>query len=197
MTVDGMDKLDDIKLIDLYKKGDLKALDVLVLRYRRQVFSYIINMMGTPGEADEVFQEVWLKVIRKVHRYRNKNFFGWLIRITHNTVIDSIRRRKPNMSLEAEHEEGASLSDVLPDDGPAPHAELLSRELGDIVKSEVAKLPQEQREVFILRTQAELAFKEIALIQGTSINTTLARMQYALSKLREPLRDCYQELNQN
>ena len=72
-----MDKLDDIKLIDLYKKGDLKALDVLVLRYRRQVFSYIINMMGTPGEADEVFQEVWLKVIRKVHRYRNKNFFGW------------------------------------------------------------------------------------------------------------------------
>jgi RNA polymerase sigma-70 factor (ECF subfamily) len=192
-----MDKLDDIDLIGLYNGGDLEALDVLVLRYRRQVFSYILNMMGTPNEADDVFQEVWLKVIRKLHRYRNKNFFGWLIRITHNTVIDTIRRRKPNISLEAEHETGASLGDVLPDDGPAPHDPLQDRELGDSVKAEVAKLPQEQREVFLLRTQAELPFKQIAKIQGTSINTALARMQYALTKLRGPLKDYYQELNRN
>ena len=192
-----MNPLDDLELIPRYKQGDLEALDLLVGRYRKQMFSYILNMMGSHGEADEIFQEVWLKVIRKIDHYHNKNFFGWLIRITHNAVIDHIRRRKPNVSIDAESADGATLADVLPDNGPAPHDNLQKKDIEQRVRDAVAMLPDNQREVFLLRTQTELPFKTIAEIQGISINTALARMQYALTKLREPLRECYEELGQN
>ncbi|MBT3192733.1 MAG: sigma-70 family RNA polymerase sigma factor [Verrucomicrobia bacterium] len=189
-----MDQLDDKELVARYREGDVGALDVLVQRYRRPLFGYILNMIGNTGDADEIFQNAWMKVIRKIGLYRHGNFFGWLVRITHNVVIDSIRKRKPTVSLDAESEEGGSLGDVLPDDGPSPHDNSQNRDLGEMVKKAVATLPDEQKEVFLLRTKAELPFKEIAKIQGTSINTALARMQYALAKLRVPLRECYDDL---
>jgi RNA polymerase sigma-70 factor, ECF subfamily len=189
-----MDQLDDKELIARYRRGDVEALDVLVQRYRRQLFSYILNMIGNSGDADEIFQDAWMKVIRKIGLYRHSNFFGWLVRITHNVVIDSIRKRKPNVSLDAATDEGGSLGDVLPDKGPSPHDCSQDEDLGQLIRNAVATLPEEQREVFLLRTRAELPFKEIAKIQGTSINTALARMQYALAKLREPLKECYRDL---
>jgi RNA polymerase sigma-70 factor (ECF subfamily) len=190
-----MDKLDDSELVARYRRGDVDALEVLVERYRRQLFSYILNMIGNTGEADEIFQEAWIKVIRKIGLYRHKNFFGWLVRITHNVIIDSIRRRKPNVSLDAEAgDDGGSLANILPDRGQTPSENSENRNLGSVIAEAVALLPDQQKEVFLLRTKTELPFKEIAQIQGTSINTALARMQYALAKLREPLRECYDEL---
>ena len=190
-----MDKLDDSELVARYRRGDVEALEVLVERYRRQLFSYILNMIGNTGDADEVFQEAWIKVIRKIGLYRHKNFFGWLVRITHNVIIDSIRRRKPNVSLDAEAgDDCGSLGNILPDRGQTPSENSENRDLGSVIAEAVALLPDQQKEVFLLRTKTELPFKEIAKIQGTSINTALARMQYALAKLREPLRECYDEL---
>jgi len=189
-----LDELEDMELIVRYKRGDVSALDVLVMRYRRQLFGYILNMSGNAGEADEVFQEVWLKVIRKIGFYRHKNFLGWLVRIAHNVIIDRSRRRKPNVSLDAESEDGGSLGAVLTAGGPAPADGIENRDLGRVISRAVAMLPADQREVFILRTEAEVSFKDIAKIQGVSINTALARMQYALAKLREPLRESYNEL---
>jgi len=189
-----MDEPEDRELIARYRRGDVAALDVLVERYRRPLFGYILNMIGHGGDADEIFQEAWLKVIRKIGLYRHHNFFGWLVRITHNAVIDNIRRRKPDVSLDAEPDEGASLGNVLADGGPMPHEHLQNSDLGQVIAAAIASLPDEQREVFLLRTHAELPFKVIAKIQGTSINTALARMQYALTKLRTPLRGCYEEL---
>jgi RNA polymerase sigma-70 factor (ECF subfamily) len=189
-----MDQLDDRELVARYRQGDVAALEVLVERYKRQLFGYILNMTGNAGEADEIFQEAWLKVIRKIHLYRHKNFFGWLVRITHNVVIDKARRKKPNVSLDAESDEGASLSNTLADSGPSPRDGVGNEDLGRRIAEAVATLPEEQKEVFLLRTKAELAFKEIAKVQGTSINTALARMQYALSKLRVPLKACYEDL---
>ena len=190
-----MDQLDDRELVARYRRGDVAALETLVQRYKRQLFGYILNMIGNAGEADEVFQEAWLKVIRKIHLYRHKNFFGWLVRITHNVVIDKARRQKPNISLDAESDEGTSLSNALADSGPSPRAGVGNEDLGQRIAEAVAALPDEQKEVFLLRTQAEIPFKEIAKIQGTSINTALARMQYALTKLRVPLKECYEDLN--
>jgi RNA polymerase sigma factor (sigma-70 family) len=190
-----MDQQEDSELVARYRAGETGALDVLVQRYRRQLFSYILNMIGSPDEADEVFQEAWLKVIRKIDRYKHGNFFGWLVRITHNVVIDRIRRKKPVVSLDAESDGGGSLKDVLPDDGPAPHSSIQNRDAAEAIAKAVATLPPEQKEVFLLRTKAEMPFKTIAKIQGTSINTALARMQYALAKLRPGLQDCYSDLN--
>jgi RNA polymerase sigma-70 factor (ECF subfamily) len=190
-----MDQRDDIELVARYRRGDVAALETLVERYKRQLFGYIVNMTGNAGEADEIFQEAWLKVIRKIHLYRHKNFFGWLVRITHNVVIDKARRKKPNISLDAESDEGTSIGNTLADSGPSPREGIGNEELGRSIAEAVATLPDEQKEVFLLRTQAELPFKEIAKIQGTSINTVLARMQYALTKLRVPLRECYEDLS--
>ena len=189
-----IDEPNDMALISRYKRGDVSALDTLVKRYRRQLFGYILNMSVNASEADEVFQEAWLKVINKIGLYRNKNFLGWLVRITHNVIIDRSRRKKPVMSLDAESDSGGSLGSVLADKGPAPADGIKNRDLAKAITNAVAMLPREQKEVFLLRTKAEISFKEIAKIQGTSINTALARMQYALEKLRIPLRESYNEL---
>lgn len=194
MNVVNLDKLDDRDLIARYKKGDIDSLDALVQRYKRQLYGYILKMSVNHSDADEIFQEAWVKVIRKISLYRNNNFLGWLIRITHNVIIDKVRRKKPNVSLDAEREDGASLASVLPDDGPTPTDGIQNEDLADAINRALDILPDEQKEVFLLRTKMDISFKEIAKIQKISINTALARMQYALSKLREPLQESYDEL---
>lgn len=189
-----MDKPEDKTLIDRYREGDVAALDILVHRYKRQLFSYILNMTDNANDADDIFQESWIKVVHKLHRYRHRNFFGWLVRITHNVIIDKARRKKPVCSLDAGSDNGGSLKDVIPDHGPTAEDALHHSDLGRLIAEAVATLPAEQKEVFLLRTQTEIPFKTIARIQGTSINTALARMQYALAKLRTPLQACYKEL---
>ena len=194
MNVVAIDKLDDKDLIALYRKGNVDALDMLVQRYRRQLYGYIFKMSVSSSDADEIFQEAWVKVIKKIRLYRHNNFLGWLIRITHNVIIDKVRRKKPNISLDAENNEGSSLASALSDDGPDPTDRIQNKDLAASIDKAVNMLPNEQKEVFLLRTKMEISFKEIAKIQGISINTALARMQYALKKLREPLQESYNEL---
>jgi len=194
MSVVAIDRLDDKDLIARYRKGDVDALDVLVQRYRRQLYGYIFKMSVNASDADEIFQEAWVKVIKKIRLYRHNNFLGWLIRITHNVIIDKVRRKKPNISLDAENNEGSSLASALSDDGPDPTDRIQNKDLAASIDKAVNMLPNEQKEVFLLRTKMEISFKEIAKIQGISINTALARMQYALKKLREPLQESYNEL---
>ena len=185
---------DDIELIACYRRGDTAALDELVRRYQKQLFGYIVKMTGSSADADEIFQETWLKVIKKLGLYRHRNFMGWLVRITHNVIVDRSRRRRPVVSLDRESESGGSMADVLPDRAPGPMERVANIDLKKRIAMEVAKLPDDQREVFLLRTEIGMSFKEIASVQKISINTALARMQYALNKLREPLKEAYDEL---
>ena len=135
-----------------------------------------------------------MKVIRKIHLYRDRNFGGWLVRIARNQVIDRGRRRRPVSSLDADTSSGNPLIDLMSDPGELGAAETAAAtDLGVRIQAAVAELPEEQREVFVLRTKADMPFKEIARLQKTSINTALARMQYALKKLREGLSDQYEE----
>lgn len=189
-----MTEATDKTLIARYRRGDTDALDALVEKYRRPLFGFIINMTRGQDEADEIFQEVWFRAIRKFDTYRQKNLFGWLVRIARNLVIDRARRRRPSVSLDAERETGYRLDETMPgnDAGPAHGVEM--SELGQRVQDAVNVLPEEQKEVFIMRVQTDLPFKEIARIQKVSINTVLARMQYALAKLRDNLQDAYAEL---
>lgn len=186
--------MSDKDYLRLYMRGDLEAIEALVIKYRRPLFGYIINMTEGRDEADEIFQEVWLRVIKKIATYRHKNFFGWIVRIAHNVVIDRARRRKPVVSMDVENDNGGTMKDVLPNNDPGPEAELVASDLGESISKAVEGLPLEQREVFVMRSQSGLPFKEIAKIQKTSINTALARMQYAVSKLRSLLEDQYAEL---
>ena len=188
---------EDVQLLAAYRAGDAEALGGLVEKYRRPLFGFILRFSEGREDAEEVFQEVWVRAIKNMNRYRQKSLLSWLFRIAHNLMIDRIRRRKPFLSLDtAASEDGLTLGEQLAAVGLGPDSETGGRDLGLRIEAAAAQLPTEQREVFWLRMQADLSFKEIAKIQKCSINTALARMQYAVSKLRKELAGEYRELQE-
>ena len=183
--------MDDVEHIKRFLQGDANALCVLVDAYRKPLFSFIAQSVGN-NDADEIFQEVWIKAIRALPRYRHKNRFpSWLFKIAHRIIIDRSRKRK--LVLSSDIEAGLPANPETAIHSTAYH-DLSDQELGQQIRSAVSTLPQTQREVFLLRMDGNLSFKEIATIQGTSINTALARMTYAVEKLQEQLSAVYKEL---
>ncbi len=188
---------EDAELLAAYRSGETEALGRLVEKYRRPLFGFVLRFSGGREDAEEVFQEVWVRAIRNMKSYRHKSLISWLFRIAHNLMIDRARQRKPLLSLDtASTEDGVALSEKLASIRLRPDDEVGGRELGLRIETAAAQLPPEQREVFWLRMQADLSFKEIAKIQKCSINTALARMQYAVSKLRKELDGEYRELQE-
>lgn len=188
---------DDAQLLAAWKRGDANALAQLVENTKRPLFAFLYRFAADPGEADEWFQETWVRTLQHMNFFRQRNFTGWLFRIAHNLIIDQARRKKPDASLDAPlPESGIALGDTLPAPTLSPALEAAGRDLGRQIETAVQRLPLEQREVFWLRMDAGLPFKEIARIQRTSINTALARMQYALDKLRAALGPAYRELQE-
>lgn len=182
----------DAELLVQYRNGNVEALEQLVEQYRRPLFKFILNMVGGQEEAEEIFQEVWFRVIKNIDKYRDDKFLSWLFRIARNFIIDRLRGRKNNVSLDGQNRAGISLMDTIPGPGRSPAAQVGNRDLGRKIAEAVAALPTEQKEVFLMRVEGDLAFKEIGKIQRVSINTVLARMQYALAKLRNELKNEYQ-----
>lgn len=191
---DTMEASDHDLLAD-YRAGDAQALGRLVERYRRPLFGFILNMTEGRQDAEEIFQETWFRAIRGFDTYREHKLLSWLFRIAHNLVIDHARKMRP-VSEAPRDTERAEDDPVnrLPDTAVRPDAQAHGRDLGARIRGATAQLPAEQREVFLLRMNANMPFKEIAKLQGTSINTALARMQYALAKLRDELKDDYKDL---
>ncbi len=188
---------DDAKLLSAYRKGDAEALGALVEKYKGPLYGFIYKFSEGREDADEVFQEVWVRAIKNMSRYRQKSLLSWLFRIAHNLMIDRIRRRRPESSFDVPMSpDGLALSDHLASGRLGPDKETGGRDLGRRIEAAAEKLPSDQREGFWLRMQAGLSFKEIAKIQKCSINTALARMQYALSKLRNELSSEYAELQE-
>lgn len=188
---------DDDNLLSEYRAGSTEALGVLVEKYRRPLFGFILRFSEGHEEADEIFQEVWVRAIKHMNRYRQKSLISWLFRIAHNLMIDRIRQRRQTVSFDTPvNEDGLSFGEQLASVQLGPDGETGGRELGLRIAAAAAKLPPEQREVFWLRMQSGLSFKEIAKVQRCSINTALARMQYAVSKLRNELSNEYRELQE-
>ena len=179
-----------------YRAGDADALGELVELFRQPLFGFILRMTGGQDDADDIFQEVWLRVIKNQSRYTQRNFKSWLYRIAQNLVIDRARKRKPIVDLQATatRKEENVFETRIEGKGLAPPDRIDAKTLGKRIVDAVRLLPEDQRAVFLMRTEADLPFREIAKIQGISINTALARMQYALAKLREALKSEYSEL---
>jgi RNA polymerase sigma-70 factor, ECF subfamily len=177
-------ELADNKLINLYLDQDDEAFEILYSRYKNAVYSYLNKLI--PGQTvlvDDLFQQTWMKVVSKIDKYRDQqNFLAWVIRISRNLSIDHFRKegRKKTTSMEGVEPSTSGLS--------LPSAGLENSELGQAIALAVETLPQEQREVFVLRQQ-NVSFKEIAVIQETTLNTTLGRMHYAVNKLRSVLKE--------
>ena len=178
---------DDMVLIEAYLGGDQAAFATLYERYKRQLYAYLGRMIPQdPASVDDIFQQTWVRAIRRLPDYRNREMFlAWLMRIAHNLAVDLFRsgaRRGEQSLSEVDPETDMPLTK----DGDTPSGRLDRRELGEAIRQAVNELPPELREVFLLR-QDGVSFREIAEIQHCSINTSLARMRYALNKLRASL----------
>jgi RNA polymerase sigma-70 factor (ECF subfamily) len=187
--------LDD--LLQQYRQGRPEALDQIVERTRVPLYRFILGLVRNPHVAEDVFQDVWLRAVKGLHRYQRDRLLAWLFRIARNRVIDLSRKRKPDLSLQQPVGRGqntTSLEEVIADTSPGGDRNTCNRELAQRILEAVDRLPPEQREVYLMRTEADMSFKEIALSQQVSINTSLARMQYALKHLRTELADDYDTL---
>ncbi len=176
--------LPDKDLIELYLKQDEEAFLILYNKYKNAVYSYLNKLIpGQSGLVDDLFQQTWIKVIKNLSKYQDKqNFLAWVVMISRNLSIDHFRQesRKPSQSLEGVE----AVASIL----QRPTLYIECGELGKAIAAAIEELPVEQKEVFILR-QENVSFKEIALIQNTTLNTTLGRMHYAVNKLRTVLKE--------
>ncbi len=181
-----LEERSDYELITDYLEGNDSAFEQLYQRHRKRLYGYLNGMMPwSPAEVDDVFQQTWVRAVTRLPKYRDQGYFAaWLFRIGRNLLIDKVRRSKrENGFLELDREETPEI-DAPP--GTEPWCQLDEAELGRLIQQALAELPEEQREVFLLRRE-KVAFKDIAEIQNCSINTVLSRMQYALKNLRTHL----------
>lgn len=182
----------DMELIIAYRNGSADAFDILYERYRRQLYAYLNKLLpGHQAQADDMFQQTWIRAIAKLDRYQEREMFlAWLFRIAHNLTVDHFRssRRRNEEMLGETDAETAKVVEAAAGHAASPSGELDRRELADAIDKAVEGLPPDQREVFLLR-QEDIAFREIAEIQNCSVNTCLARMRYAVMNLRSVLRE--------
>lgn len=182
---------DDARDIREYLHGSMSAFHRLYARYERPLFFYIKSMVHQHEAAEDIFQNVWLLVIKKLPDFSFKGEFrNWLFTIAHHKVIDFMRTAPPSAVSLDEHtddEDGLAVHELIPDPAPDIVRQLSAKELWNRVLEIVATLPPAQREVFALRVESGLSFKEIAALQGTGLNTVLGRMHYAVTRIRAAL----------
>ncbi len=183
-----MENFDDAELIRIYLRGDEKAFNILYERYRTGLYGYL-NMLlsGRTAEADDIFQQTWLKAITRLENYREEgNFRAWLFRIARNLTLDRFRSVyfRPGVMLDIDSENFRELEDG---EEIRPCAGMDEEFFSEKLTAAVEELSWEQKEVFLLRSQ-NLSFKEIAKLQNCPVNTALGRMQYAIRKLRSKLK---------
>jgi len=176
----------DKDLIKAYLHGDADAFTVLYERYKRQVYSFLLKMLADKSSSvDDLFQHVWIKTMKNLHRYRDQErFLAWLFSIARNTALDHFRKQKKNyMFSELDREDTPEVENTSAEE---PWRNMDRSELLSAVEAALLLLSPEQREVFVMR-QDGLSFKEIAKLHDCSINTALARMQYAMKNLQKEL----------
>ena len=179
------DSVPDEQLMLRYRDGDAAAFDELYGRHRGGVFRYVLRQVGLRSAAEEVFQEIWMKIISSRARYRvEARFATFLYHVAHNCVMVHFRRKTPLhlISLDDDSEE------VIEVPGPGrdqPERAVALRQSAAKLLNALALLPPEQREVFLLHEEGDLTLEEIAGITGTGRETVKSRLRYALAKLRE------------
>jgi len=189
----------DESLMLRYRDGDVRAFELLVTRHRKALFNFILRFVRDTAQAEDVTQETFLRLVKGADAYeRQAKFTTWLYTIARNLCVDASRRGKHRKaaSLDAPlgDDDGAgSLLDFLPDGSAGVDRQAQSRELGLRLRQAIEALPDEQREIFLLREVADLQFNEIANVVGCPENTVKSRMRYALEKLREALEE-YRDL---
>ncbi|WP_395054492.1 RNA polymerase sigma factor [Flavobacterium sp.] len=176
----------DALLVKSYIAGDESALSVLVSRHQSKIYGFIYSKMADRDIADDVFQDTFIKVIKtlKSNSYNEEGkFLPWVMRIAHNLIVDHYRKNK-KMPMLRETEE-FSIFNVLSDNSLTIEDQLINDLIEKDLQKIILQLPDDQKEVLMMRIYQDLSFKEISDITGVSINTALGRMRYAILNLRK------------
>ena len=176
----------DAQLVRAYIDGNEAALCQLITRHKEKVFSFIYSKVYDRDVAEDIFQDTFIKVIRTLKRgaYNEEGkFLPWVMRISHNLVIDYFR--KNNRMPKFENNGDFNIFSVLSDDSLNAEKRLIKDQVADDVKRLIDELPEDQKNVLIMRMYKDMSFKEISEQTGVSINTALGRMRYALINLRK------------
>ncbi|MBG0860335.1 MAG: sigma-70 family RNA polymerase sigma factor [Bacteroidales bacterium] len=179
--------ISDYELIQRFIKGEQSCFEQIIHRHKNKVFAYISLYIRDQALAEDLYQDTFMKVIQSVKAgkyYDNGKFISWVMRIAHNLIIDHFRRVKQmntisNDDYESDLFNSKKLAEANVEDN------MIRKQIQKDVRRMISQLPDDQREVVILRHYAGLSFKEIADITSVSINTALGRMRYALINMRK------------
>ena len=175
----------DAELIHAYIGGNDRALETLIARYKDKIYTSIYLIVKDKYVAEDIFQDAFLKIIKTIRegRYAEQGkFLPWATRVAHNLCMDHFRRKSTQLPVVLT--DGSDISYLFTTE-ETPASKLEKRQVHDSIRSLISELPEDQREVIVLRTFADLSFKEISELTGVSINTSLGRMRYALINLRK------------
>ena len=176
----------DHELIQNFQDGDLNALEVLVLRHKDKMYTSILFLVKDKYLAEDIFQDVLIKIIDTIRggRYTEEGkFLPWAMRIAHNLCVDHFRKVKRTPSIKTSDDR--DIFEVINFTEEGADEKMMKRQSHEKVRQMLDLLPEDQREVIILRHYADLSFKEIAALTNCSINTALGRMRYGLINLRK------------
>ncbi len=179
-------KLDDSVLVSNYINGSERSLEILVGRHKQRIYSFIYSKVLDRDVAEDIFQDAFIKVINtlKLGNYNEEGkFLPWVMRIAHNLVIDHFR--KGNRMPSFKNTEEFDIFSVLSDSSLNAEKQIIKDQIHSDVRRIVDELPEDQKEVLIMRIYRDMSFKEISESTGVSINTALGRMRYALINLRK------------
>ncbi len=184
--MDNLKSFADETLVKLYAEGNNEAFDVILSRYEKRLYSYILYFVRNNDVADDLFQETFVKAIVTIKHGRyteTGKFSAWLTRIAHNLIVDQFRDEK-NENTVSNDEVTTDLFNNTSLAETCVETRLISDETLTDVKGLINELPDAQREVLYMRFYRDMSFKEIAQVTGVSINTALGRMRYALLNMR-------------
>lgn len=180
----------DQKLIALYLEGDQKSFEILLNRHKEKIYTSIYLFVKDHDLAEDIFQDVFIKIIKTLRKgkYNHEGKFQqWAMRISYNMCVDHFRKSKRRTKVSSS--ETFDIFDILQSKDDNREQSLIKEQNYARVRDLVDQLPDEQKEVVILRHYADMSFKEIAALTRVSINTALGRMRYALINMRKMVED--------
>ena len=179
-------QIEDSVLVSNYISGDEKALEVLINRHNQRISSFIYSKVLDRDVTEDIFQDTFIKVIKTLKKgsYSEEGkFLPWVMRIAHNLIIDHFRKNKRMPMFEGSDD--FNIFSVIGDDKPNAEKQLIQDQITADLQHLIEELPDDQKEVLVMRIYKDMGFKEISENTGVSINTALGRMRYALINLRK------------
>ena len=179
-------QIDDSVLVKQYIGGKEKALEILINRHNQKILSFIYSKVLDRDVAEDIFQDTFIKVIKTLKKgsYSEEGkFLPWVMRIAHNLIIDHFRKNKRMPKFEGSEE--FNIFSVIKDDKLNMEKQMIKDQIDSDLGLLIEELPEDQKEVLIMRIYKDMSFKEIAENTDVSINTALGRMRYALINLRK------------